>query len=213
MIATTKPQVAGSLGGLPPTLLTSLEQAVSAETRGITRAVEALRSGPSPGGIQSRIDAKPPEKPLEDVLFDALATVKVLTSQVAMHMDSEWRKKLFRQLDSLHDPAEWETGDVPVQQASFSTFLKAMLTIHPERRPGLGLSHTGHLIAAWVTGSDRLVIEFLPNDRVRWTLSISGDEGPIRYGADIPVTHLSEGLASHNPQHWFAHAKESREHS
>lgn len=178
-----------------------LGSALSRETMEIAQRIQALQNSPSPAAAVPVSG----ERPLEEHLFDALAAVKIMTSQVAMHMDGEWRGKLFRQLDSLHDPAEWEEGDQPVQQSSFATFLKAMLSIKPKRRPGLGLSHAGHLIAAWTTGDDRLTIEFLPNDHVRWVLSRRYDDGTERFAGDTGVARLAEGLASYHPEHWFEH--------
>jgi hypothetical protein len=204
---------ASSLRGHPASLLASLEPAISTETREIAQRVQALQNRPSPGTLTPSAVPKPKAKPLDEQLFDAVAAVKVLTAQVAMHLDREWRDKLFRQLDSLHDPSEWETGDLPVQQASFSTFLKAMLILNPERRPGLGLSHNGNLIAAWTTGKDRLTIEFMLHDRLRWVLSLYYDDGPVRYAGDAPVARLVEGLAKHNPEHWFSRAPKDREPS
>jgi hypothetical protein len=120
-----------------------------------------------------------------------------------MHLDRAWRDNLFRQLDSLHDVGEWEETDQPLQQSSFATFLKAIMTIDPQRRPGLGLSQSGHLIAAWTSGRDRLTIEFLPNDWVRWVLARYMDEEPDRFAAQIPVSRLARVLAPHEPEHWF----------
>jgi hypothetical protein len=178
-------------------LLTSLEPALSLQTREIARRIQALQNQPSLGSPSADTPHPSTEKPLHENLFDALAAVKVLTSQVAMHLNSDWRAKLFHQLDSLHDPAEWEEGDLPVQQASFATFLKAMLTINP---------------AAWTTGMDRLTIEFMLHDRVRWVLSLHYEDGLVRYAGDAPVTRLAEGLAKHDPEHWFSRAPENREH-
>jgi hypothetical protein len=146
------------------------------------------------------------DRPLQERLFEALASVKILTSQIAMHLDREWRGKLFQQLDSLHDPDEWEDGDEPIQQGSFATFLKAILSISPQRRPGLGLSSAGHLIAAWTTDQDRLTIEFLPENRVRWVLSRRYGDDIERFAGDTAVARLAAGLAAYNPQHWFTHA-------
>jgi hypothetical protein len=131
----------------------------------------------------------------------------MLTASVAMHLDQARRDKLFRQLDSLHDVTEWEEGDEPLQRSSFSTFLKAMLTVNPQRQPGLGLSQDGHLIGAWTTQRDRLTIEFLPNDWVRWVLAFhkEEDDGPRRFAGQTPVSELTEGLAPHRPEHWFSH--------
>ena len=202
-----------SNAAIVPSSLALLEPAVSSETRDIAHRVQALRSGLSPAFIRPQAGSASRDASLQERLFGALAAAKILTSQVAMHLDGEWRGKLFRQLDSLHDPAEWEQGDQPLQQASFATFLKAMLTINPERRPGLGLSQAGHLIAAWTKGGDRLTIEFLPNDRVRWVLSMHADDGIVRYAGDTPVSRLRGGLANHNPEHWFSHGTKNHEHS
>lgn len=137
-------------------------------------------------------------------IFDALAEVKVLTSRVAMHLDASWRRRLFEQLDSLHEADEWEPNDLPIQEGSFRTFLKVDLAIKPDRPPGLGLSYTGNLIAAWTTDLDRLTLEFLDGDRVRWVLSIATAEGRERYAGDVPVTSLLRGLSHHNPARWFS---------
>jgi hypothetical protein len=200
------------LSASPSTLLTALEPAISQQTKAVAHGIQALQNGPLPSF--ARLDTRPDsiETPIQERLFDALAAAKVLTSRVAMHLTLEWRDKLFRQLDSLHDPAEWEDGDIPVQQASFMTFLKAMLTINPQRRPGLGLSHGGNLIAAWTTGKDRLTIEFMPRDRIRWIISLHYDDGPVRYAGDAPVGRLIEGLARHNPEHWLLNASEGRKY-
>jgi hypothetical protein len=195
---------------VPPRL-----EAFSAETNEIARLVAGLRNEPSPASLKSTPRLAPDEQPLETRLFDALAAVKILTAQVAMHLDGEWRKKLFGQLDSLHDPEEWESGDEPVSQSSFASFLKAILRIRPERRPGLGLSHDGNLISAWTTGRNRLTIEFLPNDRVRWVLARYRDseEEPARFAGQTHVSELVEGLSPHHPEHWFSHASKNHEPS
>jgi len=179
---------------------TGLEHVVSDNThRIITRYADALRKRPTPGSLEA-VDA---EKDLAERLFDAIAAAKMLTAQVAMHLDREWRDKIFQQLDSLHDADEWQADDEPIRQGSFSTFLKAMLALRPNRRPGLGLSHNGQLVAAWTTDRDRLTIEFFPNDRVRWVLVRYIEDEPDRFAADTPVSRLGEGLAPHHPEHWF----------
>lgn len=161
---------------------------------------------PSPASLQ----AKSTGRQSEAHVFDALAAVKIKTSRVAMHLDAEWRKNLFEQLNSLHDPAEWEGDEVPVTESSFDTFLKAILDIKPERHPGLGLSSAGNLIAAWTTGRDRLTIEFLPNDLVRWVLSFYRDNEPVRIAGQMPVSRLGEQLAPYEPRRWFS--RESKNH-
>ncbi|MFZ0590092.1 MAG: hypothetical protein WAM39_06400 [Bryobacteraceae bacterium] len=179
------------------------EPAFSADTKLLARQVDALRRRLSPTSFHQQLL---PRKDLAERLFDALASAKQLTASVAMHLDRARRDKLFRQLDSLHDLAEWEEGDEPLQQSSFGTFLKAMLAVNPQRQPGLGLSHVGHLIGAWTVDRDRLTIEFLPNDWVKWVLGrYKEDEEPRRFAGQTPVSELTEGLAPYQPEHWFSH--------
>lgn len=174
--------------------------AFSEGTQTMERRVSELLIPPSPASLTSPIGPRP----LEERLFDATASVKILTSQIAMHLEREWRDKLFRQLDSLHDPNEWEPDDEPVQQASFATFLKAIVQIRPKRRPGLGLSHAGHLIAAWTKQADRLTIEFLPDDRVRWVIGRIRDDEPEHIAGQTRVSRLAEALAPYDPEIWFS---------
>lgn len=201
---------ASALGAeLPGTFCTSstiamqsaLEDAfLSAETRTLEHRISELRNAQSPASFPT----KEMEKSVEERLFDATASVKILTSAVAMHLDSVWREKLFRQIDSLHDPEEWDPEDTPVRQASFNTFLKAIFQLQPNRLPGLGLSHAGFLIAAWTTGQNRLTIEFLANDRVRWVISRRHDNESEQYAGHTSVSRLREGLQAHHPEEWFS---------
>ncbi len=181
------------------------EHALSEGTNRIAHSIATLQNPPSPGTIKLKSSLAPDEQPLEKSFFDALAEAKILASQVAMHLTAEWRKRLFEQLDSLHDPAEWEAGSAPITQSSFSTFLKAILALKPSRRPALGLSHSGNLIASWTVGGDRLTIEFLPDDRVRWVLARLRDGERERFAGHTSVARLFEGLAPYQPQYWFSH--------
>lgn len=173
--------------------------AASPQTIQLEEQIKSLRNPPSPGALRSTAASSVAES-----LFDATSAVKILTAQVAMHLDREWRTKLFRQLDSLHDLSEWEPGDSPIQQSSFATFLKAICHIRPSRRPGLGLTSAGHLIATWTTSKDdRLTVEFLPNDRVRWVLALSHDTEIERFAGQTSVARLHAGLLPYGPERWF----------
>jgi hypothetical protein len=160
-----------------------------------------LKHGTPPSSLANVKDASP-----GDAVYDALARAKVLTAQFAMHLDNDWRRKLFAQLDSLHDVEEWEAGDRPLQEASFVSFIRTMLVLKPAKRPGLGLSQGGHLIGAWTEGHDRLTIEFLPGDQLRWVLSCSHDDQVERHAAQTAVTRLPEVLAPYKPERWFSRA-------
>lgn len=140
---------------------------------------------------------------LEHRLFDALASAKILTSRVAMHLSNEWRRKIFLHLDSLHSLEDWEEEDLPVDQDSFNSFLRGLIYLAPKKIPGLGLSRDGKIIASWVAGSDRLTLEFGKSDRVRWVLSYTVDDERERAAGDTTATRLSAVLEPYLPDRWL----------
>lgn len=200
-------QSGGGLGQWPASLK---GRAFNNKTIEIASRIQSLQSTVSPGSLHAGSVARKDTGSVGEKIFDALVDAKVLTSRVAMHLDVELRRKLFRQLDALHDPSEWEAGDRPVQSSSFGNFLKAMVEIHPERRPSLGLTHSGHLVAAWTRGKDHLAIEFLPCDRVRWILSRNDGLATSRFAGDVSVDHLANALAPYNPEYWLVNVKENK---
>jgi hypothetical protein len=176
-----------------------LDPVVTPRAETFISRLRELRLPPSPSSLSTAIGARY----LDERLYDALARAKVRTSQVAMHLDRAWRTKLFQQLDALLDAEEWESGDSPLQEASFSTFLRTMIALDPDRRPGLGLTPSGNLIAAWTSGQDRLTLEFLPNGDVRWLLSCYDDERIERAAGETSVGRLPAALAPYAPARWF----------
>lgn len=144
------------------------------------------------------------QKSLAEQLYDALANAKVLTSQVAMHLSQDWRDRLFHQLDDLLDADDWHDEDKPVENTSFTTFLRTIIHGGVKRRPGLGVSHRGNLIAAWTRGKDRLTMEFFPSDMVRWVLSCEIEGELERAAAETPVWRLPEVLRPYKPDRWFS---------
>ena len=172
----------------------------SREAAFIACGQDRLRSGQRPPNAVASFAAA---NPVEEKLFAALARMKVLTSQVAMHLDRTWRDRLFAQLDRLHDPEQWDDGDDPVDIASFQTFLGMMYILKPDRPPGLGLANEGHLLASWIDGRNRLTIECLPNDKVRLVLTRwigeERDSDAILTGID----RVRLRLASYEPTCWF----------
>ncbi len=146
------------------------------------------------------------DKTLPEKLYDTLARVKLLTAQVAMHLDTEWRSRIFEQLDDLLDAEDWHEDDDPIDASSFETFLRMIILHNPSRRPGFGVSNRGYLIAAWTSGSDRLTMECRPNDTVRWVLSCEVDGETERAAGETAVRRLMEVLAPYSPPRWFADA-------
>jgi hypothetical protein len=123
----------------------------------------ALSSSPS---LKS---SNPPS--IEEQLFSSRAEAKILASRVAMYMKTEWRRKLYAQLDSLLDIDEWMEGETALAGDSFATFLRLMLLLRPAKRPGFGLSDAGNLLAMWGDGESRLSIECRTDDQVRFIAS------------------------------------------
>lgn len=179
-----------------------ISAAIRDDTQQLMKQVANLQSPLSPASLLA-----PAGMAIEERLFDATSSVKMLTAQVAMHMDKEWRDKLFSQIDSLHDLDEWDADDKPVKKSSFATFLKTILQIRPQRHPGLGLTYEGYLIAAWTTGQNRLTTEFLPRDRVRWVLTRNNDGEAESAAGETQVFRLYECLMPYHPDHWFLHEK------
>jgi hypothetical protein len=171
--------------------------ALSMETRELLRRARQLKNVETPSNLSPDL-----VNHAENV-FAALANAKMATARVAMHLSNEWRQQLFRELDVLHDVDEWESGDKPVTEGSYTTFLRAILALHIGRRPGLGLSSDGNLVAAWTVGPDRLTLEFLPQNKVRWTVSRNVMGETERAAGIGSVKRLEDVLAPYNPAAWF----------
>ncbi|MGH8489539.1 MAG: hypothetical protein ACREXS_11920 [Gammaproteobacteria bacterium] len=162
----------------------------------IAEAVTSFLSFRSPGSLGEQ--AKPPSTeivPLEERLYDARALCKTKTAVVAMHLGFEWRSRFFSQLDSLMDFENWEKEDLPITEASFTTLLRMLLLIRPARRPGLGSTSYGNIIAAWTMENDRLTIECLPHDEVRWVLSRYLDGNRESAAGQVALSRLLTVLA------------------
>ena len=166
----------------------------------IARQLDSL-SAPTPTFSGRRVTES---KGLDVQLYDALAGFKMRTALVAMHLDRDWRLRLFGQLDSLLALEDWPADDPPPSMDSFSTFLRMLTLLRPQRRPGLGASSDGHLIATWTVGDDRLTIECLPKDIVRWHLAVTIDDERERAAAETPLPRLGAVLGVWDPTRWFS---------
>lgn len=141
---------------------------------------------------------------LEEKLFDARATCKITTRQFAMLFDPDWQARFFRQLDLLMDADEWAADDEPVTKDSFITLIRLLIVLRDKRRPSLGIANRGNIVATWFTkGIDRVTIECLPNDRVRWIVTIPLYEEKESAAGETTLDRLLNNLQPYNPQHWF----------
>ena len=146
------------------------------------------------------------KKSLGEVLFDSRAMAKIAASQVSMYLREGWRDKLFYQLDNLLEPEQWDPEDKPLQAQSFDTFLKAICDVNPSKRPGLGLSYAGNLIAAWrssVNTNDRVSLEFMPDGKVKLIGSRFVQDEPVSFSALTPVAALKQTLADMSCVAWL----------
>ena len=184
-------KVFSALGGLG-------ENLVSHTTSEFQKSIQSLVSIKSPS-----TQAISEHKTLSEKLYDATSEVKILTSQVSMYLTREWRDRVFKQLDNMHDISEWDADTSPIQKESYKTFLKLVISLKPNKHPGLGLSDKGFLLAAWIVGGDRLTTEFLPNDNIRWTLSTLVDGEIDRAAGVTKVSRLFLNLLPYQPNKWF----------
>ena len=140
---------------------------------------------------------------LAERLYYSLADIKIMTSQVAMHLDDTWREKLFRRLDGLLSVDSWDEKDKVLQRDSFSTFIRLILLQKPPRQPSLRISQRGYLLADWTTGRDSLVIEFLPKDELRWVLVRYSDGERESAAGQTPLRRFTAVLSPYDPDRWF----------
>ncbi len=142
----------------------------------------------------------------EQRLFDRLVDLKVKTSSLAMHLENVWRTGLFNELDQLLDVDEWDLSDTLPSVESFVTFLRTTIFLGKIRRPGLGATCEGHILAGWITGKDRLTVEYRPNDQLRWVLTA---DGSTKSGS-CAAPNLKMHLAAFQPNRWFRSANDVR---
>jgi hypothetical protein len=136
-------------------------------------------------------------------LFDHLLTLKVDTSQIAMHLEGAWRAGLFRQLDDLLDEDNWDIADVLPTRAAFLTFLRMIILLGRPRRPSLGVTDDGNIVASWTRQLNRLTIECQPKDDLRWVLVRYQDAEPETGAGTCKVEKLGSRLAPYDPGIWF----------
>jgi hypothetical protein len=110
---------------------------------------------------------------------------------------------MFKKLDNLLDVDEWDFSDEMPSVASFKTFLRMIIHNKVSKRPSLGATADGKIIGSWRDGEDRLVVECLPNDHVRWVGSrrIHGER--ISAAGTSPVSFLRTALQPYAPEIWF----------
>lgn len=144
-------------------------------------------------------------RPIDDseIVFDRLVALKLASADFAVHLDQAWRAGLFQRLDDLLDADEWVFTDEMPSVASFKTLLRMIVHNKVTRRPSLGATPDGKIIASWRTGDDRLVVECFANDEVRWVASRHMAGKRVSAAGTSPVAFLRTALQPYGPEAWF----------
>ena len=109
--------------------------------------------------------------PLAAMLFDARASAKSIAASLSMHLPTDWRLKVYRQIDELLEAAEWDKDAGLLDARTMRTFLRFVIFANVSAVPALGLSGVGNMVAAWRRDTRRLTMEFLPDDLCRLAIS------------------------------------------
>lgn len=108
-------------------------------------------------------------------IFNNKSELKILISEIAMHLTPERRKDLFKQIDELLDVDDWMEEDSLIDPHSFRSFLRFVIYAGDVKRPSLTVTNSGNLGASWLATNHRLTIEFMRHDLVRMVLHLRTD--------------------------------------
>jgi hypothetical protein len=120
-----------------------------------------------------------------------------------MHLPEGWFDGLNHQLDLLLNDEDWDPDDIAPKSESFDTFLRVLMLLQPARRPGLAVGGRGHIAALWMSGNNRLTIQCLNNDNVRWVLAVEVEGRTEKAGGECVIFRLGDVLAPYQPERWF----------
>jgi hypothetical protein len=146
---------------------------------------------------------------IEDRLADRLLTFKTMISPISRYLEPNWRADLFAALDRLFDVDDWDEDFALPEVASFATFLRLILHLHPTKRPGLGLSARGHILASWSKDRDRIVIECLSKDDLRWVISQSIAGSRESAAGKNRIHRLIDLIEGYEPDRFFKNGDET----
>jgi hypothetical protein len=166
---------------------------------------DLIESRPNVSGGSRSEPASPSssKSPLDERLAERLLSFKRMISPVSRYLDQSWRTELLETLDRLFDLEDWDTNFAIPDPYSFATFLRLIIHLHPTKRPGLGMSARGHILASWSRGRDRIVIECLPNDELRWVLSQSIEGCRESAAGKNRIHRLIDLIEGYEPDRFF----------
>ena len=137
----------------------------------------------APGQNGEALIRQPAVASFEERLFDALVSLKVSGSFLAMHLSAEERRRLFEALDDTINVEDWHEDDKLPTADSFQAFLRWMIYSRNVDWTSIGVSETGTILVAWRTRRGLLTADFESANSVRWTAKLVGDEGEVGHSA------------------------------
>lgn len=134
-----------------------------------------------------------------------LAEIQDCISKISMHLPKGFSSGLNRQFANLLDEDAWEEQDHFIGSKALRAFTQLLLTSRTQRRPGIGTDGRGSITASWSVGSNRLVVECLPSEKVTIVLSREMEGGEVERAAFGPMNprRSREVLAPFYPEVWF----------
>jgi hypothetical protein len=159
---------------------------------------------PSDANAPSRLYGSTAHR-IDDDLFANRAALKMLTSQVAMHLSDLQRSDLFKQIDELLNVDDWTDTDQPILVNSFRTFLRFLIYYRSVRRPSLTVTTDGNIAASWFTKQNRLSMEFLDEDICRIVMSrpLDEDKGTETAAYQGPVGRIGAIVGGFGETEWY----------
>jgi hypothetical protein len=166
---------------------------------------DLIESRPNVSGGSRAKPASPSsaKSPVDERLAERLLSFKRMISPVSRYLDQNWRAELLETLDRLFDLEDWDADFAMPEAYSFATFLRLIIHVHPTKRPGLGMSARGHMLASWSRGRDRIVIECLANDELRWVLSQSIEGCRESAAGKNRIQRLTDLIEGYEPDRFF----------
>lgn len=185
-------------------LATSSIRSTAGDEKGVTYITDQPAGAPAGPKTRSKWLTSPADQDINTASFDRLVELKMATSQIAMHLQAAWRAGLFRQLDKLLAPEDWDPCEALPDLAAYRTFLRMTIFLGRIRRPSLGATADGHILAAWFAESgERLTVDCGPDDQIRWVLTLQRDGERESAAGRTLVRRLPEVLAPYGPDRWF----------
>lgn len=109
------------------------------------------------------------QEPFDQRIETAVAALKAVVSQYAMHIPEARRLAIFEQIDSIINADDWYEDDELPRIDSFKDLLAWSIYANLPQWDSLGVDDDGDVLVAWHTEELTLTANFDGNRLVRWT--------------------------------------------